>query len=207
MMHERRHGLEHFPRTPGAGSTAARRKPSLSLGDSLVQGWSEQPRWKEHYARLGAASLCVGGDGTPQLLHRIDKGVLDGLNPRVIVLCIGINNVWPGFGAEDTLKGIEAVLARLKDKCPQARMLLLGNTHFFDIGDGGSRKRVRAINAALAKLADGQRARFLDFSGEMPGEGDAFRLELYAGDKLHFTTQDYELWAKAMDPERKEMAN
>jgi beta-glucosidase len=125
----------------------------------------------------------------------------------VIVLCIGINNVWSGFGAEDTLKGIEAVPARLKDKCPQARMLLLGNTHFFDKGDGGSRKRVRAINAALAKLADGQRVRFLDFSGEMPGEGYALRLELYAGDKLHFTAQGYELWAKAMDPVLKAMAN
>ena len=170
------------------------------IGDSLTQGWSEQPRWKEHYAKLGAVNLGVGGDGTPQVLWRIDKGILDGLNPRVVVLCIGINNVWPGFGAEDTVKGIVAILARLGEKCPQAKVLLLGNTHFFDRGDGKSRLRVRAINAALAKLADNQRVRFLDFSEQMLSEGDGLKLELYASDKLHFSAKGYELSAQAMEP-------
>lgn len=177
------------------------------IGDSLTQGWSEQPRWKEHYAKLDAVNLGVGGDGTPQVLWRIDKGILDGLNPRVIVLCIGINNVWPGFGAEDTVKGIETVLARLKEKCPQAKVLLLGNTHFFDVGDGKSRQRVRAINAALAKHTDGERVRFLDFSEQMLGEGDTLKPELYADDKLHFSAQGYEVWTGVMDPVLAAMLN
>lgn len=174
--------------------------PLVFIGDSLTQGWSEQSRWKEHYAKLGAANFGVGGDGTPQVLWRIEKGILDGLNPKVVVLCIGINNVWPGFGAEDTIKGIEAVLARIKEKCPESKILLLGNTHFHDKGDGKSRARVRTINAALAKMADGRTVRFLDFGAQFLGENDALKPELYAGDKLHLSAKGYERWAAAMDP-------
>jgi lysophospholipase L1-like esterase len=174
--------------------------PVVFLGDSLTQGWREQPHWQEHYAKLGAVNLGVGGDGTPQVLWRLDKGVLAGLKPRVGVLCIGINNVWPGFDAADTVKGIETVLARLMAQCPQAKVLLLGNTHFFDRGDGQSRQRVRAINAALAKLTDGRSVRFLDFSEQMLSEGDALKPELYAGDMLHLSAKGYDLWARAMDP-------
>ena len=170
--------------------------PLVFIGDSLTQGWSEQPRWKEHYARLGAVNLGVGGDGTPQVLWRIDKGILDGLNPRVVVLCIGINNVWPGFGAEDTVKGIVAILARLEEKCPQAKVLLLGNTHFFDRGDGKSRQRVLAINAASRETRGQPAVRFLDFSEQMLSEDDGLKLELYASDKLHFSARGYELWAR-----------
>lgn len=170
------------------------------LGDSLTLGWHEQPQWKDRYAKLGTVNFGVGGDGTPQVLWRIDHGILDGLDPRVVVLCIGINNLWPGFDAADTVKGVDAVLGRLKEKCPNAKVLLLGNTHFFDKGDGKGRQRVRDINAALAKLADGRRVRFLDFSEQMLTNDDELKLEMYVGDKLHLSAQGYALWANAMDP-------
>ncbi len=175
------------------------------IGDSLTQGWSEQPRWKERYAGLGALNLGVGGDGTPQVLWRIDRGVLDGLNPRVVVLCIGINNVWLGFDADDTVKGIEAVLGRIRSKCPGASVLLVGNTHFFDKGDGGSRRRVRAINAAMARLADDRSVRFLNFSERTLRENDELNAEFYAADKLHLSARGYALWAEGMDPLIEEM--
>jgi lysophospholipase L1-like esterase len=179
--------------------------PVVFIGDSLTQGWSEQPRWKEHYSKLGAVNLGVGGDGTPQVLWRLDKGVLDGLEPRVVVLCIGINNIWPGFGAEDTIRGIEAVIARIRKISPRSKILLLGNTHYFDKGDGAGRARVRTINAALAKLADGKQIRFLEFGAEFVGENDALKTELYVGDKLHLSAKGYEAWAAKMDPVLEEM--
>ncbi len=177
------------------------------LGDSLTLGWNEQPRWKEHYAKLGAVNFGVGGDGTPQVLWRIDHGILDGLNPRVVVLCIGINNLWPGFDAADTVKGVEAVLKRLNEKCPGATVLLLGNTHFFDKADGKSRRRVRDINAALAKLADGRRVRFVDFSEQLLTENDELKPEMYVADRLHLSAAAYAVWAKAMDPVLEDLLN
>jgi lysophospholipase L1-like esterase len=174
--------------------------PLLFLGDSLTQAWPKQSQWKQ-FEEKGAVSFGIGGDGTSQILWRLDHGLIDGLNPKTIVLLIGVNNVWPGFGAEDTIKGIRAVLDRLKQKAPAARIVLCGNTHFFIKGDGNTRKRVRAINAALSKLADGKQIRFIDFSEKLLGPGDELNPEFYSPDKLHLTAPAYGLWADAIAPE------
>lgn len=173
--------------------------PLVFLGDSLVQGWSEQPRWNEHYASLGAVNFGVGGDGTPQLLYRIGQGILDGLNPRVVMLSVGVNNLWPGFHAEDTVKGIKAVVAAIQAKAPNAKILLVSNWHFFDKGDGGTRKRVDTINTALKAFADGQKVRLLEISETLLTPDRELDLECYAGDKLHLSAKGYRIWGEAMD--------
>jgi lysophospholipase L1-like esterase len=175
------------------------------IGDSLTLGWKEQPQWKEKYEKLGAVNFGVGGDGTSQVLWRLNHGILDGMNPHLIVLGIGINNTWSGFDASDTVLGVKAVLTKLKQVAPDTRILLLGNTHFFDSGDGKSRQRARAINSALSALDDGHRLRFLDFSHKLIGADDALDMEHYLADKLHLSQLGYEVWAKAMDPILDEM--
>lgn len=175
------------------------------LGDSLVQGWSEQPRWQEHYARLGAVNFGVGGDGTPQLLYRIEKGILDGLDPAVVMLSAGVNNVWPGFGAEDTVKGIKAVVAAIQARAPGARILLVSNWHFFDKGDSGTRARVDTINAALKEFADGRRVRLLEIGERLLKPDRELEPRYYAGDKLHLSAEGYRVWAEVMDPVLEEL--
>ena len=81
----------------------------------------------------------------------------------------------------------------------------MGNTHFFDKGDGGSRRRVRAINAAMARLADDRSVRFLNFSERTLRENDELNAEFYAADKLHLSARGYALWAEGMDPLIEEM--
>ncbi len=171
--------------------------PLLFLGDSLILGWREQPQWKAHYEKMGAVDYGVGGDGTPQVLWRIEHGILDGIQPRVVVLCIGVNNMWPGFDAADTIKGIQAVLTAIKAKCPQTKILLIGNTHLLD---QGARERVRTINSAQAKMADGKRIRFLDFSERFLKDDGDLKAELYKPDRLHLQNEGYVIWAEAMDP-------
>jgi N-acetylglucosamine-6-sulfatase len=179
--------------------------PLVFLGDSLVQGWSEQPRWKESYAKLGAVNFGVGGDGTPQLLYRIEKGILDGLNPKVVMLSVGVNNLWPGFDAEDTVKGIQAVVAAIQAKAPGATILLVANWHFFDKGDGGSRMRVDTINAALREFADGKNVRLLDISEHLLKPDRELDAESYAEDRLHLSAKGYRTWGEAMDTMLEEM--
>lgn len=171
--------------------------PLVFLGDSLTEGWGRQARWADRYQKLGAVNYGIGGDGTSQVLWRIREGILDGIQPEVIVLCIGVNNIWPGFDAADTLKGIESIVAMIRVKCPQTRILLIGNTHLYD--DPHFRERVRSINAGQAKLADGKHIRFVDFSGKLLKEDGNLIAELYEGDKLHLTPAGYEVWSREMD--------
>ena len=139
----------------------------------------------------------VGGDDTPQLLWRIREGLLDGIQPKAVVLCIGVNNIWAGFDAGDTLKGIETVVAAVGGKCPGTKVLLIGNTHL--TVDLVHRDRVRTINAGQAKLADGEHVEFIDFSEKMLKPDGSLLENLYAGDKLHLSPAGYGLWSREMD--------
>jgi lysophospholipase L1-like esterase len=177
------------------------------LGDSLVQGWSEQPRWKDHCAKLGAVNFGVGGDGTPHMLYRIDKGILDGLAPKVVVLSAGVNNVWPGFDAADTIKGLRTVVEAIQRKAPTARTIVMSNFHFFDQGDGGTRRRVDTINAALKALADGSRIRYVDVSRKFLLPSGELDMRLYTSDKIHLTAEGYKVWAESLDPVLAELLN
>jgi len=67
------------------------------LGDSLTQGWSDSGQkdlWKKYFEPVKAANFGIGGDRTQQVLWRINNGELDGITPKVVVLMIGINNMW-----------------------------------------------------------------------------------------------------------------
>ncbi|MEN6302888.1 MAG: GDSL-type esterase/lipase family protein, partial [Armatimonadia bacterium] len=79
------------------------KKPDLQLvflGDSITMMWRSQsgyeggtPVWEQYYAPRKAGNFGISGDRTEHILWRITEGGdLDGLNPRVLVLLIGINN-------------------------------------------------------------------------------------------------------------------
>lgn len=60
----------------------------IFYGDSIVEGWPANI-WNRAYAPLGAANYGIGGDGTQNVLWRIQNGEVDNLSPRLVVLKIG----------------------------------------------------------------------------------------------------------------------
>lgn len=46
-----------------------------------------------YYAPLGVANYGIAADRTEHVLWRIENGEVEGLNPRLIVLEIGTNNL------------------------------------------------------------------------------------------------------------------
>jgi lysophospholipase L1-like esterase len=74
-----------------------------------------------------ALALGIAGDQTQHLLWRLDNGEMpDALQPKVIVLAIGTNNLGYGHDLDATCRGLSAVLRYVREKRPQARVLLLG---------------------------------------------------------------------------------
>jgi hypothetical protein len=76
----------------------------------------------------------------------------------------------------------------------------LVNGIFFDKGDGGSRRRVDTINAALKAFADGQQVRLVEISERLLKPDRELELSYYVADKLHLSADGYRVWAEAMDP-------
>lgn len=55
--------------------------------------WHGQPIFNRYYAPLGVANYGIAGDQTQHVLWRIQNGEVSGLNPRLVVLKIGTNNL------------------------------------------------------------------------------------------------------------------
>jgi lysophospholipase L1-like esterase len=104
-------------------------------GDSITQDWERSgppdwanfaPVWRHYYGDRAAVNLGFVGDTTASLLWRIEHGEAQGIAPKVAVILIGANNMGRlHWAADDTVAGIGAIVAALRDRLPQTRLLLL----------------------------------------------------------------------------------
>src|SRR6516165_10399480 len=68
-------------------------------GDSITRRWgaTDYPRllenWKKTFFGWNAADFGWGADRVENILWRLENGELDGVNPKIIVLLAGTNNV------------------------------------------------------------------------------------------------------------------
>lgn len=182
------------------------------LGDSITRRWgAAEPQyrmllehWRQSFFGWNAANFGWGGDTTSNILWRLEQGELTGVNPRVIVLMAGTNNLAaPGSGdaeamAADVARGIGAILRRCQQLAPQARIVLMGITPRND--DMGHMPVIGRINQHLAQLADGQRIRFMDLGSRLAGPDGVLLPGMTDPDKLHLALPGYEQWASALRP-------
>lgn len=99
------------------------------LGDSITEDW-ELPAfrsvWEHYYGDRHAIDLGFKGDTTASVLWRIEHGEVSGIDPKLVVLLIGANNMGrPHWGAADTVEGIAAILSQLRKRLPHTKVLLL----------------------------------------------------------------------------------
>lgn len=178
----------------------------IFIGDSITQGWegSGKEVWAKYYAPRQALNLGIGSDHTQHVLWRLDHGNLEGLNPRVAVVLIGVNNLPVESNTPRmVLEGVIAVMHKLREKLPETRILLLGIFPFredFDL----QRAKALHINQALRKLDDGTWVHFLDF-GHLFIEPDGTISKSMMPDFVHLTPNGYRLWAEAMEPKLAEL--
>jgi hypothetical protein len=168
-------------------------------GDSIVRRWgaTDYPEflanWNKNFFGWNAGDFGWGADTIQNILWRLDNGELDGVNPKVIVLLGGTNNVGnrvPPGGDDakvaDITRGIQAVLKAMQEKAPNAVIVL---TAIFPRNDNMAVvPTIDKINANLAGMADGKRIRFLNVNDKLADkDGKLFDGMMNAGDKLHPT--------------------
>jgi lysophospholipase L1-like esterase len=180
-------------------------------GNSITRRWgaTDYPQflanWKESFYGWNAADFGWGGDRTENILWRLEEGELDGVNPKVIVLLAGTNNVGGRPGGEekvaDITRGVRAIVDVMRRKAPAATIVLTGI--FPRNGTGPDSlaviPEIRRINANLAQLADGKTVRWIDVSDRLADTNG----KLYDGmmmDGLHPTLKGYQVWADALRP-------
>ena len=173
----------------------------IFVGDSITQGWEGNGKevWAKYYSPRHALNLGIGSDHTQHVLWRLDHGNLDGLNPQVAVVLIGVNNIPDDNNTpRHVLEGVTAVVHKLREKLPQTKVLLLG---IFPFREDFCAQRAKAlqVNQALHKLDDGNWIRFLDF-GDLFLQPNGQISKDMMRDFLHLSPAGYRIWAEAMEP-------
>ena len=181
-------------------------------GDSIARRWgaTDYPdllaNWKQNFFGWNAADFGWGADRTQNILWRLENGELDGVNPKIIVLLAGTNNVgrtvpseWVDARAQEITGGLEAILRVMQSKAPDATIIL---TAIFPRNDNiAVMPVIDKINANLARLADGKRVRYLNINDKLADRhGKLFEGMMNASDRLHPTVKGYQVWADALKP-------
>ena len=173
-------------------------------GDSITRRWGcSDPtwsamlqNWRQNFFGWNAADFGWGGDTTQNILWRLRNGELDGVNPKVIVLLAGTNNLG-STNANDIASGIQAIIDECRMKAPSATIVV---TAIFPRNDHlNYLPTIEQVNQKLVRLADGHRVRFLNVNNKLADSNG----KLYLGmtvDNLHPSVAGYQVWADGLKP-------
>lgn len=175
-------------------------KPDVVVfGDSIIHYWGGEPKaplargaqaWSNCFAGVSVENLGFGWDRTENVLWRIGHGELDGINPKVIIINIGTNNI--GLNTPDDITtGIKAVCAAAHAKQPRAKILLLGILTRLDEKPGHS--VTEQVNKLLAAHFSGVTyVTFRDLGPALRNADGTTNAALFA-DVVHIKAAGYEI--------------
>lgn len=176
-------------------------------GDSITRRWgaTDYPKylanWKENFFGWNAADFGWGADRIENILWRLENGELDGVNPKIIVLLAGTNNVGGAGGdaqVADITRGLKAVIDLCQKKAPDAVIIVTG---IFPRNDNATANAtINKVNENLAKMADGKKIRYLNVNDKLADKDGKLFDGMMNADRLHPDTKGYQVWADGLKP-------
>jgi len=182
-------------------------------GDSITRRWGTSDdqykhflaNWRQNFSGWNAANFGWGGDTTQNILWRLENGELDNVDPKVIVLMAGTNNVGKkspeGINdarVDDIARGIKAIADLCRRKAPKATIVLMGITPRND--NTAVMPIINQINDRIAKLADGKKVLYLNINDRLADKNGRLLEGMANKDGLHLDVKGYQVWADALKP-------
>lgn len=174
----------------------------LLVGDSITMQWGAA--WQKHFGQYKTVNIGIGGDKTQNVLWRLDHGGVAGLQPRLVVLLIGNNNMFfaPETGTDAAAQGIKACLENLRSKFPKAPAVVV---KVFPAHAPGNRfyEDIKKTNAAVdgLRLDRDPQVHLLDLWNEMVTADGTLKPGLFMPDNVHLTQDGgYGLFVARLKP-------
>lgn len=169
-------------------------------GDSITDGWQGGGRkiWDKTFASRGAFDFGISGDKTQHVLWRLSQGQVEGLDPKLVLIMIGTNNLGSNT-PEEIAEGVQAIVAEYQKRLPNAVIVVQG---IFPRGQSPAdpaRAKIKKINEMIAKLGDGKKVVYVDFGDKFLAADGTLPAEVMP-DFLHPSEKGYEIWAEAITP-------
>ena len=180
-------------------------------GDSITRRWgaTDYPQllanWNRNFFGWNAADFGWGADRIQNILWRLNNGELDNVNPKIVVLLAGTNNIGNAIPAgteaavaADITKGMQALVTAIQSKAPDATVIVTG---IFPRNDNMAvLPLIRQINGNLAKMASERKVRYLDINDKLADAHGRLFDGMMNEDKLHPAEKGYQVWADALKP-------
>jgi len=177
------------------------------VGDSITRRWgaTDYPEflanWNTNFFGWNAANFGWGADVIANILWRLENGELDGVNPKVVVVLAGINNVGTSTDGDEKVanitRGLRAIVQVCWEKAPEAVIVL---TALFPRNDNlAVMSEINQINDNIRKIADGNKVRYLNVNDRLADKNG----KLFDGmskDGLHPSLKGYQIWADGLKP-------
>lgn len=172
----------------------------LFVGDSITAGW-HWPIWEKNFKPLKAANFGIGGDNTGNVLWRLQHGAVGTIQPKLIVVLIGVNNIG-GLqeSPEQAAAGVTKVVQQLQLAWPNSKILLNAVFPFDQAANSDNRSKVKKLNKIISKLGDNNTIFFKDYGPLLLQKDGSISPDIMA-DFLHPTAKGYQVWADAMTPD------
>ena len=181
------------------------------MGNSITRRWgaTDYPEflanWNANFRGWNAANFGWGADRIEHMLWRIENGELDGVNPKVIVILAGTNNVGQRPGGDekvaDITRGLRALLDLCRRKAPNATIVVTG---ILPRNDNAADRlavipELNRVNRNIAQFADGRSIRYLDINDKLADSTGRLFNDMMV-DGLHLSLKGYQIWADALKP-------
>jgi len=182
----------------------------LFLGDSITHFWEREDYGKEVFERdfkqYNTFDAGISGDRTEHLLWIIEKsGILDPLDPQLIVLMIGTNNAGHqlkrkgGTGVQATVAGTRRALNDLRARFPKAKILLFAIFPRGKDAQDAARIQNQKVNNITRRLADNENIFWVDINDKLMNPDGTIDTEVMP-DRVHPRKKGYEIWSAAIMP-------
>lgn len=173
---------------------AAGEERVVFFGDSITEGWDLAQAFPGRpYINRG-----ISGQNTSQMLRRFRADVVD-LNPKVVIILAGTNDIAAGFPLEKIKNNIAAMVEMAGAK--GIRVVLASVLPVRDIREDTSLRRpdlIRALNEWMKGLSAEKRLVYLDYFSAM-ADGDGLLRPELSGDGLHPNAKGYEVMKPLAD--------
>ena len=190
------------------------------IGNSITHFWGGEPKlidsdgrlrkpngpesWSSLFGKYRVLNMGFGWDRTQNVLWRLDRGELDGLHPKLVIINIGTNNTSQTQNARmntapEIVEGISAICKRVRSKIPGARIILMAVFPRERDSLNPRRLLINEINRELAVFAKEQNITLVDISKGML-EPDGTFIQGMTSDFCHPTEKGYHVWADALRP-------
>jgi len=184
-------------------------------GDSITRRWGASDaqyknflaNWNENFFGWNAGNFGWGADTLQNILWRLENEELDGVNPKVIVLLAGTNNLGgkpspenDASKVQEVVSGIDAIIKLMHQKSPNSTIILMGITPRNDRVNGTAMVgAISKVNQRISQFANGKNIRYLNINDKL-ADANGKLFDGVTVDGLHLSLKGYQIWADALKP-------